>query len=53
MTEVTIKLFDAEVQDIINVLGELPTKSGAFMLMQKIGSQLQQAREAIEPPKEE
>jgi hypothetical protein len=52
MTEVTIKLFDAEVQDIINVLGELPTKSGAFMLMQKIGAQLQQAKEA-EPPKEE
>lgn len=35
-----IKLEKEEVQFIMNVLGELPSKSGAYMLMVKIQQQL-------------
>ena len=41
-----------EVEFIINVLGELPTKSGAFMLMQKIAIQAK-AQQPVEEPKVE
>ena len=40
-SEVTMKI-ELEENDIVflmNVLGELPTKSGAFLLLQKIGQQ--------------
>lgn len=36
-----IDLETNEIDFIISVLGELPTKSGAFMLLQKIGVQKQ------------
>ena len=35
----TIELEEKEIVFIMNVLGELPTKSGAFLLLQKIGQQ--------------
>lgn len=34
-----LELEENEVVFLINVLGELPTKSGAFILLQKIGQQ--------------
>lgn len=37
--EVELKLTVDEVNAILNVLGELPTKSGVFMLAVKIKSQ--------------
>jgi hypothetical protein len=39
--ELNLKLDQGEVQDIINVLGELPSKSGAWPLMMKIQAQAQ------------
>jgi hypothetical protein len=39
--ELTLKLEQGEVQDILNVLGELPSKSGAWPLMMKIQAQAQ------------
>ena len=39
--ELNIKLNQGEVQDILNVLGELPSKSGAWPLMMKIQAQAQ------------
>ena len=41
MEVVTLQLTQQEVQAIINVLGDLPTKSGAFPLVVKIQEQLQ------------
>lgn len=40
-SEVTMKLEleENEIVFLMNVLGELPTKSGAFLLLQKIGQQ--------------
>lgn len=35
----TLELSLAEVNDIMKVLGELPSKSGAWPLMQKIAGQ--------------
>lgn len=40
MQEITLTLLEAEVKDIINVLNQLPTGSGAWPLVQKIASQL-------------
>jgi len=40
MDNVTITLTEAEVKDIINVLGQLPTSSNAWPLLQKIWTQL-------------
>ena len=34
-----IELEENEIVFLMNVLGELPTKSGAFVLLQKIGQQ--------------
>jgi hypothetical protein len=42
MQEMTLTLLEAEVKDIINVLNQLPTGSGAWPLVQKIASQLPQ-----------
>jgi hypothetical protein len=56
MFEMNLVLLDVEVQDLVNVLGQLPTQSGAFMLYQKIAMQLEKAREEnkpTEPPQEE
>jgi hypothetical protein len=39
-----------EVQFILNMLGELPSKTGCFPLIVKIQSQ---AQPQVEPPKEE
>ena len=39
-----------EVQFILNMLGELPSKSGCFPLIMKIQ---EQAQPQVEPPKEE
>lgn len=41
MNELTLNLFEGEVKDIINVLGQMPTQSNAWPLMQKVISQLQ------------
>ncbi len=40
-SEVTMKieLEENQIVFLMNVLGELPTKSGAFLLLQKIGQQ--------------
>lgn len=43
-----IQLEQNEIDFIMNVLGELPTKTGAFVLLQKIGVQV-----AMQKPKEE
>lgn len=37
----TLNLEPNEVQFLLQVLGELPTKTGAFVLVQKIESQVQ------------
>ncbi|UOF77117.1 hypothetical protein [Caudoviricetes sp.] len=34
-----LELEENEIVFLMNVLGELPTKSGAFVLLQKIGQQ--------------
>lgn len=34
-----LELEENEIVFLMNVLGELPTKSGAFLLLQKIGQQ--------------
>lgn len=48
MQEITLTLLEGEVRDIINVLNQLPTGSGAFPLVKKIIGQLPKE----EPPKE-
>jgi len=50
MFNVTLNLFDAEVQDIVNVLGNMPTNSQAFPLFIKINSQLEAAKQANANP---
>lgn len=42
MQEITLKLTANEVQGILDVLGNLPTKSGAFPLVMKISEQIQE-----------
>jgi len=37
----TLNLEPNEVQFLLQVLGELPTKTGAFVLVQKIGGQFE------------
>lgn len=39
MQDITLTLTPEEVQSIFNVLGQLPTSSGAFPLMVKIKEQ--------------
>jgi len=48
-----IQLEQNEVDFIMNVLGELPTKSGAFVLLQKIGVQASMQKVKEEEPKTE
>ena len=48
--ELTLKLEQGEVQDILNVLGELPSKSGAWPLMMKIQAQAQMPDPEEEEP---
>ena len=51
--EIELKLSVEEVNGILNVLGELPTKSGAFPLAVKIKSQADaQVPKADEKPEE-
>ena len=40
MDQITLTLTPQEAQAIINVLGDLPTKSGAFPLLQKLAEQV-------------
>lgn len=47
----TLDLEPNEVQFLLQVLGELPTKTGAFVLVQKIGSQYD-SQTATTPVKE-
>lgn len=48
---ITVELTPSEMQDIINVLGELPTKSNAWPLAMKLNAVL--AAQTQEAPKEE
>jgi len=48
MKEVSLNLLDAEVMDIIRVLEQLPTGSGAWPLVQKLKVQLQEQTEQPE-----
>lgn len=48
---INLNLDDHEVQSILNVLGELPSKSGAWPLMMKIQAQAQ--AQMPEPEEEE
>jgi len=47
---INLELEQNEVQFILNMLGELPSKSGCFPLIVKIQSQ---AQPQVKPPKEE
>jgi hypothetical protein len=40
MDNVTLTLLEGEVRDILQVLGQLPTSSNAWPLLQKIAQQL-------------
>lgn len=42
MQEVSLKLLSGEAMDIVRVLEQLPTGSGAWPLVQKIKQQLQE-----------
>jgi len=51
-----LELEENEIVFIMNVLGELPTKSGAFLLLQKIGQQKSEQETAnamVQPKKPE
>lgn len=48
-----LELSQEEVQSLVNVLGELPTKSNAYPLLVKIMSQAKGQLEAVEAPAEE
>ena len=48
MFEMNLVLLEAEVQDIVNVLGQLPTQSGAFTLYQKVALQLDEVKKKRE-----
>jgi hypothetical protein len=50
MQEINLVLTIEEVNALLNVLGELPTKTGAWNLVVKIK---QQAETQVEKPKEE
>jgi len=51
--EVTLTLTIEEVNGILNVLAELPTKSGAYPLMVKIKAQGAAQTAPAEAPKED
>jgi len=48
-----LELDAQEVQSLVNVLGELPTKSNAYPLLVKIMSQAKGQLEVIETPVDE
>ena len=48
MKEVSLTLLEGEVADIIRVLEQLPTGSGAWPLVQKLKGQLQEQTEVPE-----
>jgi len=48
MNALTLNLLEGEVKDIINVLGQMPTQSNAWPLMQKIIVQLNQQVPTVE-----
>lgn len=48
----TLNLEANEVSFIMQVLGELPTKTGAFLLLQKIDVQVKEQQEADAPAAE-
>jgi hypothetical protein len=50
MNEVTLTLTIEETNGILQVLGELPTKSGAWMLLQKIKTQAESQVPVPEAP---
>lgn len=52
METIELKLTVAEVNSILNVLGELPTKSGAFPLAVKIKQQADAQLKTDDKPEE-
>ena len=48
MNALTLNLLEGEVKDIINVLGQMPTQSNAWPLMQKIIVQINQQIPTVE-----
>ena len=46
----TLTLLEGEVKDIINVLGQMPTQSNAWPLMQKVIAQLNEQSPVTETP---
>ena len=50
METLKLELFEGEIKDIINVLGQLPTSSNAWPLTQKIIGQLQAQVPTETPP---
>jgi len=49
----TFTLEDQEAQFVVQVIGKLPTESGAFPLFQKLAEQFnQQTEQASTPPQE-
>jgi hypothetical protein len=52
METLKLELFEGEIKDIINVLGQLPTSSNAWPLTQKIIGQLQAQLPPAEAPAE-
>ena len=53
MSEITLNLSVEEVNAVLQVLGELPTKSGAYPLVLKIKGQAESQLQASEQPIEE
>lgn len=49
MNDITLTLTAEETQSVLNVLGELPTKSGFWPLAQKIMQQAQSQLATEEP----
>jgi hypothetical protein len=49
---IKLELEQNEVQAIMNVLGDMPTKSGAYMLLVKIGSQANEQMPKEQPAAE-
>ena len=51
--DLNLKLTQEEVGFLMNVLGELPTKTGSWTLIQKVKEQVEPQLPPPEPPKEE
>jgi hypothetical protein len=48
--EITLKLSVEEVNAILQVLGQLPTSSGAYPLLMKVKAQAEEQVTPAEPP---